>query len=411
LGAGVDGSAEIRALSLGETGLEIVNDEDVATGLNTVLGLAFDPGSSQQASVLYASHREQGDQLPYRGHVRAFEGPGWQGVDIISGLPDFPGDQHQTNGLAFDELGRLLIAQGSMTSSGTLGESPLSAAILVADVHDPSFHGDVTYDVTGLPRNDQVNQVSGDVNVFASGLRNPYDLVVHTNGRVYATDNGPFPGFATSSSCTEANATTSGEDELNLIEEGAYYGHPNRNRGRYNPEECIYHAPNEPSSGKYRAPLVIMPRGSSCNGIAEYTSDAFNGELRGDLLCAGTGDGALRRTALSPDGSRAQSMEVIASDMPFALDVAVRRNGTMYVSGRDAIYVLTPANPAVPGDANCNDSVTPIDAALALQTIAGLLDEPPCPYNADVNADGAIDAVDAALVLQYVAGLLDHLPP
>ncbi|MEX0787012.1 MAG: dockerin type I domain-containing protein [Dehalococcoidia bacterium] len=60
----------------------------------------------------------------------------------------------------------------------------------------------------------------------------------------------------------------------------------------------------------------------------------------------------------------------------------------------------------VPGDANCDDSVTAVDAALILQLIAALLGSLPCRPQADVNADGAVTAVDAALVLQMVAGLI-----
>ncbi len=61
------------------------------------------------------------------------------------------------------------------------------------------------------------------------------------------------------------------------------------------------------------------------------------------------------------------------------------------------------------GDANCNDSVNAIDAALILQISAGLLDLLSCQDNADVNGNGSIDSIDAALVLQFVAGLLRSL--
>ena len=62
--------------------------------------------------------------------------------------------------------------------------------------------------------------------------------------------------------------------------------------------------------------------------------------------------------------------------------------------------------PGVPGDVNCNGSVSSIDAALILQLDAGLLDSLPCAQNADLSGDGEINSVDAALVLQHVAGLI-----
>ena len=61
------------------------------------------------------------------------------------------------------------------------------------------------------------------------------------------------------------------------------------------------------------------------------------------------------------------------------------------------------------GDADCSGSVNSIDAALALQFTAGLVDSLPCSQFADVNEDGTVNALDAVLILQFVAGLLDDL--
>ncbi|MCH8025915.1 MAG: hypothetical protein IH866_03890 [Chloroflexi bacterium] len=63
------------------------------------------------------------------------------------------------------------------------------------------------------------------------------------------------------------------------------------------------------------------------------------------------------------------------------------------------------------GDVNCDGTVNPIDSALILQLVSGLLDELSCSENSDTNADGSTNAIDAALVLQLSAGLLDELPP
>ena len=61
------------------------------------------------------------------------------------------------------------------------------------------------------------------------------------------------------------------------------------------------------------------------------------------------------------------------------------------------------------GDVDCDLTGTAIDAALLLQSEAGLLADVPCGAGADVNGDGAVDSRDAALVLQYVAGFIDSL--
>ncbi len=76
---------------------------------------------------------------------------------------------------------------------------------------------------------------------------------------------------------------------------------------------------------------------------------------------------------------------------------------------RGRIVVLGQA--ALPGDANCDETVDSIDAALVLQYAAGVVSSPACEENADANRDGAIDAIDAALILQYSAGIIDALPP
>lgn len=64
----------------------------------------------------------------------------------------------------------------------------------------------------------------------------------------------------------------------------------------------------------------------------------------------------------------------------------------------------TPAKLA--GDADCDGTISAVDATLVLQFEAFLIDSVPCPDAADVNGDGAIDAIDAVLILQRSAGLL-----
>jgi len=69
---------------------------------------------------------------------------------------------------------------------------------------------------------------------------------------------------------------------------------------------------------------------------------------------------------------------------------------------------LTPPA-AAPGDANCDHSVTSIDAALVLQLSAGLIGSLQCQTAADVNHSGSVNSIDAALILQYAAGLIHNL--
>jgi len=71
---------------------------------------------------------------------------------------------------------------GPISSREDLDEGYFSAATLVAYLARENFDGFITYDdATGLP-------ITGlDVEVFASGQRNPFDIVMHSNGNIYAT--------------------------------------------------------------------------------------------------------------------------------------------------------------------------------------------------------------------------------
>ncbi len=73
--------------------------------------------------------------------------------------------------------------------------------------------------------------------------------------------------------------------------------------------------------------------------------------------------------------------------------------------------VATATPDVSPGDANCDNTVNAVDAALVLQFNAGLLSSLSCAGGADVNHDGSINSIDAALILQLTAGLLGSLPP
>jgi hypothetical protein len=99
--------------------------------------------------------------------------------------------------------GELYISVGSNTNGGIPGElSPartlkdnyLSSAILVANLGKPNYEGNIRYDkeVDGDPI---AGFGSNGVEIFASGLRNAYGIVQHTNGEWYCTDNGPNPNY------------------------------------------------------------------------------------------------------------------------------------------------------------------------------------------------------------------------
>jgi len=68
---------------------------------------------------------------------------------------------------------------GALSTSQQQEEDLFSAATLIArNVSSPSFDGNVTYDANG-------DQLSGfSVSVFASGMRNPFGITYHSNGKL-----------------------------------------------------------------------------------------------------------------------------------------------------------------------------------------------------------------------------------
>lgn len=333
----VASQTEIRAFTLNPATKQVTASEQIASGLSEAIGIAFDPTAPPSPVVVYVSRREPSATDGFESRITTYTGPSWTAQDVITGLPtSFPYFNHYTNGLAFDGAGQLLIAQGSSSDAGVWSpsfwaETPLSSALLVADVNDPGFDGATTYSPSGSPTSDNIDQTGGDVSVYAAGLRNPYDVVVHSNGKIYATDNGKS-GATVSTGCAASGANPSAADELNLIVQGDYYGHPNRNRGRTDARQCVYHAPEDGDGVDFTGPIAVLPNHCSCDGITEYTSDVFGGTMQGDLLIASWAQGELMRVQLSGDGESVTNVATLAEDLSGPLDVTVGPGGTIYIA-------------------------------------------------------------------------------
>jgi glucose/arabinose dehydrogenase len=110
--------------------------------------------------------------------------------DIVTGIPISDHD-HGVNGIEWGDNGELYFQNGGNTNAGIPGklssreqqdEDWFSAATLVArGVNSPAYDGDITYDSSGF-------QTGGfSVEVFAYGMRNPFDLCLHSNGKLYGT--------------------------------------------------------------------------------------------------------------------------------------------------------------------------------------------------------------------------------
>ena len=341
---------------------------------STVLGLTFNPHDPPGVVRIYVAHSalfaqgglEFTGPSPYPGQVSVLEGPDFDAPQpIITGLPTSNHD-HGVNGIVFDNNGDLLICVGGNTNAGVklakmgdLDESPLSAAILKAELSRPDFNGAITYveTDTGLPNDDQVYGGSVDVAPgvhvypFATGLRSAFDLVYTTNRRIYATDNGPNAtwGAASTGPDTEGPHPNTDSDELLLVERGNYYGHPNRNRGRYDPRQNVYRGLDEPAVlGEFSQSLTDEVFSSS-NGICEYRATAFGGQLRGQLLVQ-RWTLYQRRVELSADGREVLEVQEL---YPWTggLDLATGPGGALLAVDQNgnALRAFVPSDYAAAG--------------------------------------------------------------
>ena len=173
-----------------------------------------------------------------RGRITVAEDVDGDGVadDIQLIITDLPAGRHQADGLEFGPDGLLYITNGSTCDE--CDETDERAATIMT-----------------------ANADGSNLAVYASGLRNPYDITFDSQGRLWATDNG--------SDGQEAPFCAT-IDELNLIEPGADYGWP------YAPE-CDPLLSGTP-------PVASLGLHTGSTGIDAYDSDHFPAEYMGDLF-------------------------------------------------------------------------------------------------------------------------------
>ena len=434
-----------------------------------------------------------------------WDGVEWLKVDLVRGLPRSE-ENHANNGMDLDESTNMLyLTVGGFTNAGSpsnnfafISEYAYSACIVRVDLdaldllpiqtsgdthfvydlptvddptrsnvngitnpNDPGYVGDINDPFGG---NDGLNMakldVSSPVQIFSSGFRNVYDVVITEAGNIYTWDNGAnrswggHPeneggGNATNNYVTGElgsrgpgpnDAQVNNLDGLHFVgnlsdANRTYYGgHPNPIRahpngaGLYTDDTNIAGAgvfrtavTNNPATslpidwppvppsladtreGDYQNPgvddLSIFTVGSSTNGITEYRSNSFGGELKGDLLAAAH-SGAIYRVNLNDSGTIDSSADVTVFANGFGstpLDVIAQDDteffpGTIWTAtyGADTVVIFEP------GDApNC----TGIDSFLLDDDNDGFsnADEIDSGTNPCNNADRPFD-VDGDLI-------------
>jgi hypothetical protein len=276
-------------------------------------GIQFDPASTKDDLVLWVTHSAYAiDNGPdWAGKVTRLSGPDLATVqDYVVGLPRSTRD-HVTNQLVFGPDGAIYFPQASNTAMGAPDyawhyrpERLLSAAILrlnVWAVRDRLAAGKGPLNVQTEDGNAYDPWAAGaPLTVYASGVRNAYDLVWHSNGGLYAPTNGSQNGGATPAGGPNnvpaiGNVADVEDDVLFRIDQGGYYGHPDPARGQFvynggnptdaaDPYEVSQYPVGVQPDGNWRMPAYDLGQHYSPNGAIEYRGGAFGGALDHAIL-------------------------------------------------------------------------------------------------------------------------------
>ena len=231
-----------------------------------------------------------------------------------------------TNSIAFrpGEPTAIYMTQGSMSANGApdtawiRAEHQLNGAVLRVDLSA----------ITSPPLNVQTEDggtydafaAGAPVTVYASGVRNAFDLVFHSNGQLYAPTNGSAADGTTPSTpaslpaaCARridfaangkytgpavsgmAHIATAQSDFLFKVVAGGHYGHPNPQRCEWvlnggnptsatDPGEVPQYPVGVQPDRNYRGFAYDFGLHWSPNGAIEYRSNVFGSQLQGKLL-------------------------------------------------------------------------------------------------------------------------------
>ncbi len=370
-------------------------------GSRSAVGLVFDPNSTPANPIAYISHVTGGyiaekGAPEWDGKISRLTGPNLENEElIVTNLPRSVRD-HLSNSLAFrpGEDHAIYFNQGSNSAGGAADgawglrpEHLLSAACLRLDLNmlpaQLPLNVQTTSDLAVINSADVNSPTMSDgtynpyyvdapLTLFASGVRNAYDLVWHSNGQLYIPTNGtaggsrspasvpgtrrPDGSFYSGQQIPALSGNESQRDWMFRVDPNlpiGYYGHPNPLRGEYvhnrGPIDCAQYPPNISADVNYRGVAYDFGFNKSPNGVIEYKSEANNGNLKGAMLvCRYSGGSDL--IALYPDGPngdiRTDKIGIPGFDgFIDPLDLVENPlNGYLYVSdvGRQEIFLLRP---------------------------------------------------------------------
>ncbi|HEX8322896.1 MAG TPA: hypothetical protein VF595_03190 [Tepidisphaeraceae bacterium] len=316
----------------------ITTIKDFNSGQNRIItGITFSPDSIASNLKLYVSHGQYKlGTTPSTGTGVQFQADNYTGTisllsdpnlgqydDLIVHIPRSVKD-HMNNQIVFDRTGNnfhfvipSLTAMGAPdTTWGNRPEDALSGAMYRVNVakmnSELTNSGPIDLDPSASY---DVSDSANAVNIYATGIRNAYDMVFHSNGHLYSATNGSSAGGNTPAgggAPALTNVPITEKDKLLDVKPGKYYGHPNPIRGEYvldggnptangkdasgNPTGVDpYEFPGDGTRGyaagvqpdsNWDQPAYDLGKNVSPNGMIEYTGNAFGGLLDGYMLIA-----------------------------------------------------------------------------------------------------------------------------
>jgi len=349
-----------------QTAQVVRKDQLLTLSGRKILGLAFDPAATASNLVVWITSddrkAEQQDAGTFSGVVSrlvlppADQAGGAAETQYIVGLPS---GWHPLNGGTFGPDKQLYISVGSMNRLGDdpiRPETPLSAAVLVADVCQSGFNGgNLPLNVqTTAPVNYDPYAAFAPLKLYATGFRQMYRVCWHSNGNLYGGVNqndGTGRSDTPSHDGVPALHSVFPDEDLVRIVEGGYYGHPNPARRQYvllggNPTAGVdpwevpeYPVGIRPDPHFNPANLIFNLKtidGTSANGCTEYRlSGPLNGRL---LICFYEGTHTLHTFAFNAGGTAVTDNRPLLDEhnesLKFTqpLDVTVHPSGVIYLA-------------------------------------------------------------------------------
>ncbi|MEM7119586.1 MAG: PQQ-dependent sugar dehydrogenase [Chloroflexota bacterium] len=260
--------------------------ETFFTGLQVPTGMAFQPGTDN----LYISDRVINESVNGESQVSLLRDGELR--QIVGGLPCCYAGLHAANGIAFGPDGYGYVSVGGRADHGEIlleGETkgqqdelhPLEAAIV-------RFHPD-----------------GSDVEVYAQGLRNAYDLAWDGNGRLFAIDNAPDYGPP---------------EEFHLVEPGGQHGYP-----WYECDDCFA----APADVDVIEPLHTFIPHAAPTGVTTYLAEQFPGFYNGIFVVLWSAfPGAQKVVYFDAGGANPTDF---ATGFALPIDAVVGPDGSLYV--------------------------------------------------------------------------------